>query len=113
MNATGGIKTMEFIYICPKCKSTYGVNDKNGMICSNCGCDTKYSGYTDDQWYSMVKIWPKKPEWGVRTKTRTFIELMKTKNLCNTKTLKQVLPLGNAPVLSEDKVALETVKNFV
>lgn len=45
---------MEYIFICPKCASTYRHSNSEGpRICSDCQIETFYSGYNSDDWYGM------------------------------------------------------------
>ena len=46
---------MEYIFVCPKCGASYGKKDKAGKICSDCGIETVYSGYSDNNWYAMKR----------------------------------------------------------
>jgi hypothetical protein len=43
---------MEYIYICPRCGATYGRQEITHKDCSDCGAETVYSGFTDEQWYA-------------------------------------------------------------
>jgi len=48
-------KTMEYIYICPKCGLVYRNKSDASNNCSNCHVPTVYSGYDDQAWYAFPK----------------------------------------------------------
>ena len=47
---------MEYMYVCPRCKSTYGVSNRNeGKVCGDCNVQTVFTGYDEQGWYAMSK----------------------------------------------------------
>lgn len=44
---------MEYIFLCPKCGSTYGQEKSDSIkVCSDCNVKTVFSGFTDEEWYN-------------------------------------------------------------
>ena len=47
---------MEYMYVCPRCKTTYGVPNRNeGKVCGDCNVQTVFTGFDDSGWYAMSK----------------------------------------------------------
>lgn len=44
---------MEYIYVCPKCKAIYGLDERSERPCPRCGADLLDSGYTTDVWSGL------------------------------------------------------------
>ena len=47
---------MNYMYVCPRCKSTYGVSNRSeGKACGDCNIQTVFTGYDEQGWYSKSK----------------------------------------------------------
>lgn len=42
---------MDYIYFCPKCRLTFRFPDQTKRLCTDCKCDTIFSGYNASDWY--------------------------------------------------------------